>query len=468
MPVAHAPLHKAAHDLVATVLAELAAMGDEPRFVLQRDHRSWKRCQQEMFLVEERELWSQPAVLSSRDWWYRFPGYEALRGVIQNHELLRTRVDTLVGFPSSLVSRQLDVVVAQYLLTPVVEAARAYRLDLDAFEGAYAAVEAGLFAETVRLVEYVPLLGFDMSHSLAGVGLPDGLRIRPMSDVELSEAVRVMGIPIGQFTSTNSLILSRLHQNALVLERDLPVHSGYQQHPDAWAPSPFDAVSSRMLLALRIVCGGSVTYGRPMAMQSQEDFDPQRYASSMLTEVQHPAEGRPTLLVETDKVKELHEVYALLGEPRVQSKRFLRNALHRLVMAGGRTRPEDRLIDLCITAEALFVHHSGLPLGHGKQVHLIAGAKSLLAGDPELSAEGEYIEELIRCAYRRRNTEVHGDVAGTGVFRRLDGTTTSDLHALVDDLERLLRRAARLFLVPAVAPGDGPVESSAEPLENSC
>ncbi|MEU6623352.1 hypothetical protein ABZ926_21635 [Streptomyces litmocidini] len=418
--------------------------------------------------MDEQELWSQPALLSSRDWWYRLPEYEALHRVIQDHELLRTRVDTMVGSPSSLVARRLDIVVLQYLLTPVIEAVRAYRLDDDAFESAYAAVEAGLFAENVRLVEYVPLLGFDMSHSLAGVGLPDGLVVRPMSDVELSEAVRVMGIPIGQFTSTNSLMLSRLHQNALVLERDLPVHSGYEQHPDAGAPSPFDAASSRMLLALRIVCGGSVTYGRPMAMQSQDDFDPQRYASSMLTEVQHPAEGRPTLLVEAAKVQELHKVYGLLGEPQIQNQRFLRNALHRLVMAGARAHAEDRLIDLCITAESLFIHHSGLPREHGKQKHLIDGAKSLLAGDPVFSAEGDYIEELISCAYRRRNTEVHGDVAGPGAFRRLDGTTTSDLHALVDDLERIMRRAAHLFLVRAAAPEDSSLDFSAEPLPDPC
>jgi hypothetical protein len=459
MPTAHDPLHQAAKDLVSTVLATLADTGGEPRFALQRDHRSWKRCQQEVFLVEERDLWSHPAELSSREWWYRFPEYEALRAVIQDHELLRNRVDTMVGFPSSLVARRLDVVVVQHLLTPVVEASRAYRFHRNAFEDAYAAMEAGLLAETVRLVEYVPLLGFGISSSLSGVALPDGLVIRQMSDVELSEAVRVMGIPIGQFTSTNSLTLSRLHQNALILERALPVHSGHEQHPDAGVISPFDAAASRMLIALRIVCGGSVTFGRPMRMQNQEDFDPQRHASSMLTEVHHPADDRPTILVETAKVDELNEVYALLGEPGVQSKRFLRNALHRLVMAGSRALPEDRLIDLCITAEALFIHHSGLPQGQGKQMHLIAGARALLAGDPELAAEDQHIAALIQGAYRRRNTEVHGDVPGTAAFRRLDGTTTSDLHALVCDLERLLRRAAHLFLLQTADPGTGPEQS---------
>ncbi|MFF0062104.1 hypothetical protein ACFYRC_11195 [Streptomyces sp. NPDC005279] len=454
MPAVHEPLHRAAEDVVTTVLAALAGTGATPRFLLQRDYRSWKRCQQEVFLVDERELWQHPAEFSSRDWWYHFPEYRALRKVIQDHEVFRNRVDTLVGFPSTLLRRSLDAVVAQYLLTPVVETTRAYSFDRDTFEAAYAAVEAGLLAATVRLVEYVPLLGFDMSQSLADASLPDGLAIRPMSDAELSESVRVMGIPIGQITSTNSLMLSRFHQNALVFERDFPVHSGHAQHPDAGAPSPFDAAANRMLIALRIVCGGSVTYGRPMSMQHQEDFDPHRYASSLLTQVQHPAEDRPTLLIDMAKVKQLHEVYALLGEPRVQGERFLLNALRRLVMAGSRALPEDRLIDLCITAESLFIHHSGLPRRREKREHLVAGAKALLTGDSELDTEDRHIEQLIQDAYRRRNTEMHGDVA-TGALRRLDGTTTSDLHALVGDLERLLRRAAHLFVIKAVAPESG-------------
>ncbi|WP_329456788.1 hypothetical protein [Streptomyces sp. NBC_01497] len=455
MSVAHAPLHHAAASLVAAVLEVLAGTGEEPHFVIQRDFRSWKRSQQEVFLSNEHELWQQPVEFASSDWWCNFPEYQALRMVIQDHEALRTRLDTLVGYPSSLVRRQLDTVLVQYLLTPMVIATRAYRFDLDAFEAAYAVVEDGLLIETVRLVEYVPLLGFEISSSLAGTPLPDGLTIRPMSDAELSEAVRVMGIPISQFTSTNSFTLSRFHQNALVLERLLPVHSGNDQHPDAAVPSPFTNASRHMLTALRLVCGGSVAYGRPMHLQNQDDFDAQLYASAVLTEVQHPAEDRPTLLVDPAKVNDLHEVYALLSDPRILDMRFLQNALRRLVMAGSRVLSEDRLIDLCITAESLFIHHSGLPNTKNKQDRLVAGAKALLSCDTELHAADLHIERLIRDAYRSRNTEMHGDVVGTRSFHLLDGSTTHDLRDLVGDFERLLRRTAHLFLIRATAPGHG-------------
>ncbi|MFJ2167652.1 hypothetical protein [Streptomyces griseofuscus] len=460
MLAAHISLRGAVAGLVTAVLATLADMGQKPRFTLQRDYRSWKRSQQELFLGSEQEMWQHPIELSSSDWWCSFPEYQVLREVIQDHEVLRTRVDTLVGFPSSLVRRQLDTVVVQYLLTPMVKATRAYRFDRDAFEAAYAIVEAGLLTDTVRVVEYVPLLGFDTSPSLAGTSLPDGMTIRPMSDVELSEAVRVMGIPIGQFTTTNSFMLSRFHQNALVFERDLPVHSGNDQHPDAAMSSPFDGAAQRMLTALRLVCGGSVTYGRPMRLQNQEDFDAQRYASAILTEVHHPAEDRPTLLVDLAKVDELHEVYGLLSAPHIHGMRFLQNALRRLVMAGSRVLTEDRLIDLCITAESLFIHHSGLPRTRQKREHLVAGAKALLTGDPELSTEDRHIERLILDAYQRRNAEMHGDIAGTRELHLLDGSMTHDLGALVEDFERLLRRTACLFLIRATALGSAHLTTS--------
>ncbi|MDH6519461.1 hypothetical protein M2163_003554 [Streptomyces sp. SAI-135] len=454
MPITHEPLHRAAEDLVMAVLAELAETASAPQFGLQRDHRSWRRCQQEIFLVEEREQWRWPNEFSSREWWYRFPAHKALREVIRDHEVLRSRIDTLVGYPSSLLLRRLEDVVVRYLLTPVVEAARAYRFDGAAFEAAYATVEAGLFAKTVCLVEYVPLLGFDMSQAVSGTPLPDGLTIRPMTDGEVSEALRVMGIPIAQLSSTNSLNLSRFHQNALVLERDLSVHSGYSQHPEAGTPSPFDAAVDRMLIALRIVCGGSVTYGRPMRMQSRDDFDAQPHASSSLTEVHHPVEDRPTLLVDAVTLGSLREVYDLLGKPGVQNERFLLNALRRLIMAGSRALPEDRLIDLCITAESLFIQHRGLSRRREKREHLVAGARALLSGDPYLGAEDQHVEQLIEDIYRRRNTEMHGDVAQAGPSRLLNGAMTSDLQALVGDFERLLRRAAHLVLIQ-IAGGDG-------------
>ncbi|MBA5221249.1 hypothetical protein [Streptomyces griseoaurantiacus] len=454
MLTAHEPLHRAAEDLVMAVLSELAETVSVPQFGLQRDYHSWRRCQQETFLVEEHEQWQWPIEFSSREWWYSFPAYKALRDVIRDHEVLRSRVDTLVGYPSSLLLRRLQDVVVRYLLTPVVEKVRTYRFDGAAFEAAYATVEAGLFAKTVRLVEYVPLLGFDMSQDVSGAPLRDALTIRPMTDVEVSEALRVMGLPIAQLSSTNSLSLSRLHQNALVLERDLPVHSGYNQHPEAGDPSPFHAAVDRMLIALRIVCGGSVTYGRPMCMQSREDFDAQPHASSRLTEVHHPVEDRPTLLVDAVTLGSLCEVYDLLGKPSVQSKKFLLNALRRLTMAGGRALPEDRLIDLCITAESLFIQHPGLPRRRDKREHLVAGAKALLSGDSYLGAQDQHVEQLIKDVYRRRNAEMHGDVGQAGPFRLLDGAATTDLHALVDDFERLLRRAAHLFLIQTVG-GDG-------------
>lgn len=152
--------------------------------------------------------------------------------------------------------------------------------------------------------------------------------------------------------------------------------------------------------------------------------------------------------------RSLGEVYDLLGKPGVQSKKFLLNVLRRLIMAGGRALPEDRLIDLCITAESLFIQHRGLSRTREKREHLVAGAKALLSGDAHLAAEDQYVEQLIEGAYRRRNVEMHGDVAQTRPSRLLDGTTTSNLHALVGDFERLLRRAAHLFLIQT-AGGDG-------------
>lgn len=57
---------------------------------------------------------------------------------------------------------------------------------------------------------------------------------------------------------------------------------------------------------------------------------------------------------------------------------------------------------------------------------------------------------------------MHSDVAQAGPSRLLDGTATSDLYALIGDFERVLRRAAHLFLIQTVG-GDGDRTGSQPP-----
>jgi hypothetical protein len=91
--------------------------------------------------------------------------------------VLGTRLDTMVGTEFSLQQRRLDWLLVEHLLEPMIVTSRAYEFDDAVFELHYNRLEAGLLADTVRFVEFVPLTGF--TSSMAEIALLDGVVLRP-------------------------------------------------------------------------------------------------------------------------------------------------------------------------------------------------------------------------------------------------------------------------------------------------
>ena len=94
--------------------------------------------------------------------------------------------------------------------------------------------------------------------------------------------------------------------------------------------------------------------------------------------------------------------------PNVQQDHSLQVTIRRLVIAGTRNDDSDRLIDLSIAAEALFIQRGNLPRGT-KGDKIAAGAAQLLGDDPQLSASTTEISDFMAEIYRARNAEIHGD-----------------------------------------------------------
>jgi hypothetical protein len=119
--------------------------------------------------------------------------------------------------------------------------------------------------------------------------------------------------------------------------------------------------------------------------------------------------------------------------------------LRRLVFAGSRSLPSDRLIDLIICAEALFLKREDFS-GGNKRAAIAERAEKLLVDDPALGALLGAVKRFMEHAYVRRNAEVHGDDPASETLTLLDGTTTDKLDAVADDLERVMQRATDQLL----------------------
>ncbi|WP_244933106.1 hypothetical protein [Micromonospora tulbaghiae] len=197
--------------------------------------------------------------------------------------------------------------------------------------------------------------------------------------------------------------------------------------------------ASRLVAALRLVCGGSVTATRAIRCPPDDDFPQGLGPTASLSALPTFDEDRPTILGR-EQVEAAREVYDLLAHPAVREDRGLQTTLRRLVLAGADRVPTDRLIDLIVCAEVLFIKLPGLPADPRKQDKLVDGATTLLADDPVLQAPPERIEALLRLGYRLRNDEMHGDDPSRQELHTLTGQPTDRLSAVVDDIERVLRR----------------------------
>jgi hypothetical protein len=220
------PVRAAVASLVIAALSDLAERDGAPTIDKMPDLRNWWRYGQESFVALRPNAWHMPERVTVVNWLDTFAEMVAVRNVIDADPILSTRVDTMVGTEFSLQQRRLDWLLVECLLEPMVVTTRTYVFDEAVFELHYNRLEAGLLADTVRLVEFVPLNGF--MATMAEIPLSDGMVLRPMTDRQMSRAIQVLAAPAEFSGGPNSVQVSRFHQWAVTKEQSYPVRS-YKQ-----------------------------------------------------------------------------------------------------------------------------------------------------------------------------------------------------------------------------------------------
>jgi hypothetical protein len=156
-------------------------------------------------------------------------------------------------------------------------------------------------------------------------------------------------------------------------------------------------------------------------------------------------DARPTLLLSRDQITATQDLWQILGAHAVVQDGPLQVALRRFVLAGSKSRAEDRLLDLSICSEALFLKRAGYS-GVDKGGPIAVRADALLAGDELLGTSPRGVEVFMRRVYDLRNAEIHGDSKKARPMRLLDGTTVDRLESVVEDLARVVGRALSAVL----------------------
>jgi hypothetical protein len=334
-------LRAALAELMRTALEDLTRPDGAPSIGPMPDLRHWRRFSQTSFVALRWVAWHMPERVSTVDWLDTFPEMAVVRQVVETDPITGSRVDTVVGTEFSKNHRRLDWLLVEHLLEPIVRASRSFEFDDITFDLYYSRLEDGLLAAEIRMVEFLPLNAF--VSGLQKIPLVDGLVLCPMTDQQISDAIRVQGVP-GEFGSgPNSFEVYWLNQWAPVTERSFPVHSGKQAQPDQPAATPFPTLlepAARLVQALRIVCGGSVIATRPIYAQHDQDFPADLGATAALPPVGLADLDRPTWLLDSQQAEDVREVFRLLSEPAVEGNRAMQTALRRLVPRALATSPK--------------------------------------------------------------------------------------------------------------------------------
>lgn len=155
---------RSARNAVATLLVaalrDLAERDDAPRVGAMADGRNWWRYGQDSFVALRPNAWHMPEQVTVVGWLSTFAEMNAVREAIDADPVLGTRVDTMVGAEFSASQRPLDWLLVEHLLEPMIIASRSYDFDEALFELQFNRLDAGLRADTIRFVEFVPLNGF--------------------------------------------------------------------------------------------------------------------------------------------------------------------------------------------------------------------------------------------------------------------------------------------------------------------
>jgi hypothetical protein len=430
--------------LVRAAFERFSADEDQPRIGRMIDNQRWWRHGQEDFVGLRREAWRMPYDLPMYGWLDKFPEMRAVREAYAADPVLGIRVDASLGIEGSRQGTNFYWILAQHVIEPIVLATRTYNLDEAVFDRVYSSFERGFGVEEIHMVEFVPLNGFASTEET--VALPGGLVLRQMGELQVSHAINHQAVPRMSGGGVNGARVSRFDQWALTTTRAYRVEAGFSDVvPRPPAFPTLEGPSATLVTALRIVCGGSVVSTRSMLAQDENEFPILPGATAMMSAFNSADNDRPTYLM-PDMLDGFLATYSALDLPAVRADRSLQVAIRRLVLAGSRSEDGDRLIDLMISAEALFIQRSSLPRDMAKKIKIMAGVADLLAGDPQLKAGIDELKILMKAMYEARNAEIHGDGEQYEPLYLLSGAATHSLPKMLDDAERVMRRAIMVVL----------------------
>jgi len=354
----------------------------------------------------------QKCVLDNLESLKQLPEYSHLLKVIESDILLSKQIGRNVGTALMYGFVPADDVVRRLILT-ATEDGSTLVFSSDTFESQYRTLENACYSDTIPVTTVVPLYGLAAPNE--PIHLTTEAEIDALSDEEtgrcLDANILPRVFPDTPFVSVEANLKCLRIRAEMKKMVDMSGDDRAQYRPEARAfrEKVHDRVDE-VLRVLRIFKRGSVSPAT-FLHHSPHFFLHGRYAWTH-SAVRPDVWPQERLQLSISEISEFTQ-FCKAAE-RAKTKKFLDNALRRFGYAGDRHRADDKLVDLMISAESLFLSDSGEPKERGEMRYRLAQRAAVFIDHPTYTRK--QLQKYFRGAYDARSSIVHGE-------------TPKDLHA---------------------------------------
>ena len=369
--------------------------------------------------------------LSMTDELQNLPEYQICLETLLSDSVITSQTEVLTGTNSGMRERSQS---AEGLMTRVLELGtqEGHRdFDADYFESEYARFEEAYYCSEIVYEVIAPLPGITLARSL-----------------RLSDDLEITSIPVEELDRTARKMKRRssghpFHDKVCIVRTEcrLPKVVGDDHQPNLEAREEDQrtqrAVHDRIeqvVNALRLAGIENAYSSAIIHRPSKWAFDQDRFFRGCV---------QPDLFYVSDREDQwldgFEQFWPSFQSAAAKKRSFLDVAIRRFGYAHERQRAEDRIIDLMISAEALFFSDYNKNNYIGEiRYRLSMRAALFLASESESQRT---VFRWMRDAYDLRSKLAHGgDVSGTKLPKRLDGTVV-DIEEFVGTIQTYIRLA---------------------------
>ena len=368
------------------------------------------------------------------------PEYGRLVGELTRDSAVGPQLNELVG--TQMGQFRLDASrIADDLIVETVGDTGELVFAEDAFARAYARVAEALYVNEFSIVMIAPI------EKLESNALPlelDDIALDVLTDDEV-----VACLNAGMLRPLAGMMPVVFTQGLVGLRHrfSIPKVIGPQENADSVIPlvNGLRDRTDRLLEVLRLLKNGTVTV--PGFVYYSDSWI-LRGAISFQTLGPVFAFRFGNYSINHDEAQELRQLWQAVRDPRVVRHKSIPVALRRLSFAGERQRPDDRMVDLMVAGEALF-----LPADNQELSYKLATRAAFFLEDRGFGRKETFAH--MKTAYTVRSKIVHG--SRLPKLKAPDGTETT-LEAFADKTADYLRVATKKALAISIGAEEGSLD----------